>query len=167
MSEFTASSPPIGVLFVCLGNICRSPMAEGMFRQRIADADVSHRFEVDSAGTGAYHAGERPDHRTIAVLERHGEPAVGRARQVTDADYARFQYIFAMDHSNHAYLTRRCPDEYRHRIHLMLECIGQDDVPDPYYGRGGDGFETVHELLHRALEVWLPRMLADEGRGTP
>ncbi|MCB9670567.1 MAG: low molecular weight phosphotyrosine protein phosphatase [Alphaproteobacteria bacterium] len=141
------------VLFVCLGNICRSPMADAiaahMARQRGLD------LRVDSAGTGAWHAGEAADRRTLAVLRAHGIPYDGRARQVRVSDFAEFDLILAMDRSNLRDLLAICPPANRDRVHLVLEPLGEGlEVGDPYYG-GPDGFEVVYRQLTEALEHWL------------
>lgn len=140
------------VLFVCLGNICRSPMAEGIARQRAADKGVSARF--DSAGTIGHHAGERADPRTRAVLERHGIPYDGRSRKLTADDFEQFDLILAMDRSNLADMTAICPADHRHKLRLVLEPTGGGEVPDPYYG-GPDGFDAGYRMLLAAIDRWL------------
>lgn len=150
-------SRPIGVLFVCLGNICRSPMAEGLFLHRIRQRGLAERFRVESAGTAAYHVGEPPDRRTLAVLRKHGIGLDSRARQVDAGDFDRFDYVLAMDASNLRNLRSVCPDDRRDRLHLCLEPVGGGDVPDPYYG-GPSGFDDNFEMLSRALDGWLDRM---------
>ncbi|TVQ93392.1 MAG: low molecular weight phosphotyrosine protein phosphatase [Deltaproteobacteria bacterium] len=147
---------PRSVLFVCLGNICRSPMAEGIFRHRLAGRSASPAFHVDSAGTGAWHVGEAPDPRTQEVLRRHGAPVPGPARQARPDDVEQFDVIMAMDRSNLRNLHRLYPSEAHGRVHLMLEPTTGGDVPDPYYG-GPDGFDQVYGLLDEAIEAWLGR----------
>lgn len=157
------SDAPTSVLFVCLGNICRSPLAEGIFRHQAEISGLADRFEVDSAGTGAYHTGEPPDSRSIAVAAAHGVRLTGTARQVTVGDFGRFDVIVAMDGSNRRSL-RRLRDG-RARIVMMRDYdpeAGDPDVPDPYYG-GPDGFERVYRILERACEGLLDE-LADAHR---
>lgn len=159
------------VLFVCLGNICRSPMAEGLFRFKLAERGIEG-IEVDSAGTAAYHEGEPPDPRTREVLSRHGIHYPMTARQVRDADFDRYEYILAMDRANLADLQSRCPASLSDRLHLVLHGeagAGESDVPDPYYG-GPQGFERVFGMLDTALDGWLDRVLDrtdGAGRATP
>lgn len=157
------SDAPTSVLFVCLGNICRSPLAEGIFRHQAEIRGLADRFEVDSAGTGAYHTGEPPDSRSIAVAAAHGVRLAGTARQVTVGDFGRFDVIVAMDGSNRRSLRRR--RDGRARIVMMRDYdpeAGDPDVPDPYYG-GPDGFERVYRILERACEGLLDE-LADANR---
>ena len=153
----------VSVLFVCLGNICRSPLAEGVFVAAARDRGLAARIEADSAGTAAYHSGEPPDPRTAAVAARHGVPLHGLARQVTRHDFRRFDLIVAMDRSN-----RRSLERLRgHRRHpgaaliVMMRDYDPDpdspDVPDPYYG-GADGFERVYHIVARCCEGLLDEM---------
>ncbi|MEN0063052.1 MAG: low molecular weight protein-tyrosine-phosphatase [Myxococcota bacterium] len=145
-----------GVLFVCLGNICRSPLAHALFVQKLSERGLLDTFEVDSAGTAAYHAGEPPDPRTVEVLRKHGVRALGTARQVVAADFDRFDHILAMDQSNLRALQDLAPKGAAARVHRMLEPTRGGDVPDPYYG-GDQGFEHVYTLIDGALEEWLAR----------
>jgi protein-tyrosine phosphatase len=152
-SDTRSSGERIRVLFVCLGNICRSPLAEGVFLHLAERAGVADRFEVDSAGTGDWHVGER------------------LARQVTAADLQRFDYIVAMDRENLWNLERMARERHggppRAKIHLLREDdpdreAGDDrhDVPDPYYG-GASGFDQVYQMVHRSAEALLRRLLAE------
>lgn len=146
---------PRRILFVCLGNICRSPLAEGIFRSVAATAGTANRFAVDSAGTGAWHAGNPPDPRSIQVAARHGiDISAQRARAVGAADFEKFDLLLGMDRSNVDTLIGRAPADAAKKVHLFLEYagIGHRDVPDPYYG-GEDGFETVYRMLHEASEA--------------
>ena len=140
------------VLFVCLGNICRSPMAEGILRAR----PEASGWTIDSAGTAGHHAGEHADPRTERVLRRHGQQFAHAARAVTADDFPRYDMLLAMDADNLSDLRRRCPAGHQHKLTLALEPLGGGDVPDPYYG-GPDGFDHVHDLLTRALDVWVQR----------
>lgn len=141
------------VLFVCLGNICRSPTAQGVFERLVAEAGWQDRIEVDSAGTHAYHAGEPPDERAQMEAARRGVDLSGqRARAVTETDFAEFDYILAMDSSNLNILQSRCPAAYRDRLARLLDFaphLGETDVPDPYYG-GQQGFSRVLDLVEAA-----------------
>lgn len=142
------------VLFVCLGNICRSPMAQGIFAHRAEQA--GRDLLADSAGTAAYHLGQHPDRRTLAVLKRHGVFLDHRARQVQDRDFERFDWILAMDTANLQELARRCPEHRRDRLARVLEPVGGGDVADPYYG-GTEGFEENFRQLNEAADAWLLR----------
>jgi len=141
------------VLFVCLGNICRSPTAEAVFRKRAADAGLDVRIE--SAGTGAWHVGECPDSRAIEAGERQGYSFAGQsARKVTSDDFAMFDYILGMDHKNLKSLESLCPETYSGTLALFLDfakTISAAEVPDPYYG-GPDGFENVITLIEAASD---------------
>jgi protein-tyrosine phosphatase len=141
------------ILFVCLGNICRSPTAEGVLRAIAAREFPGLDLEVDSAGTADYHAGEPPDRRTIAAARRRGYDLAGlRARRVTRADFARFDQVLAMDRANLAELERLIVPDAAARLALFLEYspeCGFEEVPDPYYG-GVEDFERVIDLCECA-----------------
>ncbi|HEX6572170.1 MAG TPA: low molecular weight protein-tyrosine-phosphatase [Steroidobacteraceae bacterium] len=141
------------VLFVCMGNICRSPTAEGVFREFVRRHAPDLDVEIDSAGTHDYHVGEPPDPRALRAAANRGLDISGlRARQVEAADFERFDLILAMDRLNRATLLERSPPQYRSRVRLLLEFaanVGREDVPDPYYG-GAKGFEEVLDLLEEA-----------------
>jgi len=143
----------IKVLMVCMGNICRSPTAEGVLRAHVERAGLTGEVEIDSAGTHAYHVGEPPDPRSQKAAAKRGyELAHLRARRVTVADFLRFDLILAMDRDNLGMLREACPPEEQHRIKLLLEYgreAGHDEVPDPYYG-GPEGFERVLDLIEDA-----------------
>ena len=147
-----SSDTPTSVLFVCMGNICRSPTAEGVFRHLAEQAGVAGQLQIDSAGTHAYHAGEPPDHRARAAAERRGMSLEGIvARRVTEDDFERFDYIVAMDEDNLERLRAEAPVHYHDKIRLFLEFGSSDEreVPDPYYG-GSAGFERVLDLVEEA-----------------
>ncbi|TCP15739.1 protein tyrosine phosphatase [Crenobacter luteus] len=147
------------ILFVCMGNICRSPTAEGVMRARLEAAGLDG-WRVDSAGTHGYHVGEAPDPRTCAAAARRGYALDGlRARRVEADDFERFDLILAADRRNLAELTARCPAEHRHKLALLLDVLdgGVDEVPDPYYG-GAQGFDTVLDLVEAACDGWLARL---------
>jgi protein-tyrosine phosphatase len=141
------------VLFICMGNICRSPTAEGVFRRLVAERAPGLSIEIDSAGTHDYHVGDPPDLRAVAAAARRGVDIAGlRARVVEEADFGRFDLLVAMDRLNREILLDRSPQQYRDRVRLFLEfapAIDEDDVPDPYYG-GPVGFERVLDLAEEA-----------------
>lgn len=150
----------IRVCFVCLGNICRSPQAEGIFRELVVTASLTDRFHIDSAGTGGWHAGELPDARTRATSARRGVPLTHRARQFTVADFERFDHILAMDRRNLADLHALAPtDDARRKVRLLRDHdpAGSGDVPDPYYG-GHDGFDHVFDLCEAACRGLLAEL---------
>lgn len=151
----------IGVLFVCLGNICRSPTAEGVFRARLRASPLSTRVRVDSAGTGGWHVGKAPDARACAAaLKRGYDLSALRARQVTADDFHRFDYLLAMDADNLAALQEMAPAARRNRAALLLDLLPTGsvrEVPDPYYG-GDAGFEHVLDLLESASDALLARL---------
>lgn len=155
------------VLFVCLGNICRSPTAQGVFEKLVAEAGWQDRIEVDSAGTHAYHAGEPPDERAQMEAARRGVDLSGqRARAIAETDFAEFDFILAMDSSNLAVLEARCPPEYRGRVSRLLDFAGdldEDDVPDPYYG-GQHGFSRVLDLVEAGAQGLLDHLESDRLR---
>ena len=155
MSE---SKSELSVLFVCMGNICRSPTAEAVFRKKVEDAGLAHKISVDSAGTHAYHVDEPPDHRAQAAATRRGYAMEAiRARRVAFEDFSRHEYIVAMDSDNLAHLEKASADERvsenRSELLLFLEHtgVGDGEVPDPYYG-GAAGFERVLDLIEDASE---------------
>jgi len=153
----------VRVLFVCLGNICRSPMAEAVFRQMVEDAGLSHAIEVDSAGTGSWHTGERPHRGTRDVLARHSIPYEGRARQVDPRDFARFDYILAMDDDNLADLRRMMPPNSDAVLARFLDFAPDApvrEVPDPWY----DGrFDDVYALVRQGAAGLLQHIRREEG----
>ncbi|MDH3224217.1 MAG: low molecular weight phosphotyrosine protein phosphatase [Gemmatimonadota bacterium] len=152
------SSDTVSVLFVCLGNICRSPLAEGVFQALAMESDLADRFRVDSAGTGAYHVGEAPDPRSVAVAREHGVQLTGLARQVTPRDLTIFDWVVAMDESNRRSLRGlEGPAGGNRRVVLLRDFDPESpgaDVPDPYYG-GVDGFERVFQIVDRSCRNFL------------
>jgi protein-tyrosine phosphatase len=145
--------PHISVLFVCMGNICRSPTAEGVFRHQVERAGLSHLIVTDSAGTLDYHVGDPPDPRAQAAAKRRSyDLSRLRGRQVKGEDFERFDYLLAMDRDNLAYLHRLSPPDHRAKVQLFLEYATNAslrEVPDPYYG-SAEGFERVLDLVEDA-----------------
>lgn len=155
---------PVRVLFVCLGNICRSPSAEGVFRHLIEEAGQADAFEVDSAGLIAHHQGELPDGRMRAHAARRGYDLVSRSRPITYEDFFHFDYIIGMDEANRERLLEKAPTaELAEKVSLLTDWAPgsvKDHVPDPYYG-GAEGFEQVLDLLEYCLPE-LQRQLLPE-----
>lgn len=148
------------ILFVCMGNICRSPTAQGTFRAQMQQRGVEDLFEIDSAGTHAYHIDEQPDSRSQATAHKYNvDLSAQRARQIHESDFYHYDYIFAMDVSNLTDLRNICPLEQQHKLALMLDNIPQNNgkgVPDPYFaGR----FDDVFEMLNRASGFLLDKLL--------
>ncbi len=145
----------VKVLFVCLGNICRSPTADGVFRKLIADAGLDDQVQVDSAGTAGWHIGRAPDARTVAAAKNRGyDLSELRARQVSKMDFFEYDYILAMDNANLGDLKSLKPANYTGHLGLFLAFSEQDEyreVPDPYHG-GSEGFELVLDLVEDAAQ---------------
>ena len=143
----------VKVLFVCMGNICRSPTAQGVFERLVADSDLATVIQIDSAGTHAYHIGEKPDERaSAAALKRGIDLSKQKARRVSADDFQLFDYVIAMDSSNIEDLAASCPPGHESRMRLFMEFapdIEVNEVPDPYYG-GATGFERVLDLIELA-----------------
>lgn len=141
------------VLFVCLGNICRSPTADGVFRKMVEDAGLQDRITIDSAGTAAWHIGKSPDPRSQAFADRRGyDLSLLRARQVSEDDFHRFDLLLAMDCENYSNLLDLCPEGMDFKVKKLLSYSSikpNADVPDPYYG-GDNGFEEVLDLVEDA-----------------
>lgn len=140
----------VNVLFVCLGNICRSPAAEGVFRALVAQAGLAELIGIDSAGTSGWNLGKPPDSRAQAVVRRRGiDISMLRARRVAPEDFHRFDYVVAMDAANVFTLAALCPVDAGNRLHLLLDFApetGHREVPDPYHG-GPDAFERMLDLV--------------------
>ncbi len=156
----------VKVLFVCMGNICRSPMAHGYFEHLVREAGLADRVMVDSAGTHAYHVGNPPDSRAQQTARRRGIDLSGqRARKALREDFEVFDYILAMDRDNHALLAALSPEGKEHKLHLFLEFapqLAEREVPDPYYG-GADGFEQVFDLVEAAAQGLLADIRSRHG----
>jgi len=149
------------ILFVCLGNICRSPVAEAVFAHLAEQAGHGDRFELDSAGTGSWHVGNPPDPRSVAAAAARGVDLSDlRARQVSQQDFKMFDLILAMDAANHATLLALAPQQYAEKIQFFLDDTPdsrQREVPDPYYG-GEDGFEELLDLVEEGSRALLARL---------
>ncbi|WP_301547065.1 MULTISPECIES: low molecular weight protein-tyrosine-phosphatase [unclassified Duganella] len=143
------------VLFVCMGNICRSPTAEGVFRHRAAAAGLADRLVIDSAGTHGYHVGEPPDARSMEHAANRGyDLSAQRSRKVAASDFENFDHVLAMDHDNLRLLEAACPPRHRHKLGLFMAHASRSDsdvVPDPYYG-GGRGFDLVLDYIEDASD---------------
>jgi len=154
----------VSILFVCTGNICRSPTAEGVMLKKVALRGWADRVRIDSAGTHGYHVDAAPDQRAQAHAAKRGyDLSALRARRVVKADFAAFDRILAMDHDNLAFLTAMCPPAQHAKLELMMRHAPQHDadiVPDPYYG-GGAGFEHVLDYIEDACEGLLRAIAAD------
>jgi protein-tyrosine phosphatase len=157
-------SRPVRILFVCLGNICRSPLAECVFRDLARRRGVEHRFEVESAGTSGYHAGEPPDRRSVAAARARGVEVAGRSRELAREDLRRFDLVIAMDAENLAAVERlRVETGAGTRVHRLREWDPRadvGDVPDPYFG-GPRGFDDVHDIVERSCAALLEALLGE------
>lgn len=154
----------VRVLFVCLGNICRSPTADGVFREVVKREGLADQVEVDSAGTAAYHVGEPPDSRSVAAAARRGyDLSVLRARQARPQDFHDFDLVLAMDQENLRNLRRICPPGRENRLRLFLdfaENFSEREVPDPYYS-GAKGFDLVLDMVEDACQGLLAHLRAE------
>lgn len=153
MKKAMSASPTVKVLFVCMGNICRSPTAHGVFRRLVRDEGLAEVIEVDSAGTHAYHLGKAPDQRAIQTAARRGVALDDlRARRAEAEDFLVFDYVLAMDQDNYVSLAAICPPGMDQRLMLFMDFAPElrtREVPDPYYG-GPSGFETVYDMVEAA-----------------
>jgi protein-tyrosine phosphatase len=169
-AEAEQAPAPFRVLFVCLGNICRSPTAEGTMRALVREAGLDDRIELDSAGTGSWHVGSAPDERATAAAAGRGIALEGAARQVSASDFDDFNLMIAMDSANLSDLRDLASDDrQREKVRLLREFdpasagTGDLDVPDPYYGPG-DGFERVLDMVEASCRGLLARIEAGELR---
>ena len=159
------SKKKTSVLFVCLGNICRSPTAEAVFRHKAKAAGLD--LKIDAAGTHGYHIGKQPDGRSVSVGVQRGYSFKGiKCRRVEDKDFTDFDYIMAMDTSNYENLMKVSPEEEQHRIHYFLDFAPGDEkeVPDPYYG-GKQGFELVLDLIEQASDGFIRHLKQQKPAG--
>lgn len=150
----------VSVVFVCLGNICRSPTAEGVFRSLVKSRGLAESIHIDSAGTSDWHVGESPDPRAIEAARVRGiDLSQLRGRQATANDFSEFDYVIAMDDDNYASLARLSPPDQQHKLHLFLDFsrgVTEREVPDPYYG---GGFPHVFDLIENASEGLLDHIM--------
>jgi protein-tyrosine phosphatase len=155
----------VSVLFVCMGNICRSPTAEGVFRHVVNERNLHDVIKVDSAGTHAYHIGDSPDSRSQVTAKSRGvDLSAQRARKVEANDFERFDYVIAMDRSNYENLKVLANPDQQSRLHLFMDFTNTWDnaeVPDPYYG-GGDGFTNVFDMVQSASEGLLENIIKND-----
>jgi protein-tyrosine phosphatase len=157
----------LNLCFVCLGNICRSPTAEGVMLQLVTAGGLSQHIRVDSAGTAAYHLGKRPDPRTLRTAQARGVHLPSIARQWQRADFEVFDYVLAMDQENRDNLLALAPTNARNKVHLLRRFDPQRtsdelSVPDPYYG-GADGFEEVFDICEAACRGLLAHLRREHG----
>ena len=164
------SQPLLKIVFVCMGNICRSPTAEAVFRQKLVDHDLDQYVLVDSAGTHNYHPGSPPDERSQAHAARRGyDLSPLRARAVHDGDFTHFDLLLTMDWDNRALLEERCPPSLQHKIRGFAEFLQKTAataIPDPYY-EGAAGFEQVLDLVEEAADGLLQLVRHEVGRLPP
>lgn len=155
----------VRVLFVCMGNICRSPLAESVFRHLVRERGVEDRFEIDSAGTSGYHEGDPPDPRSVATARARGVTVSGASRPLSHRDLHEFDYVVVMDAENRSDVDRlRASAGGAARVHRLREWDPERtglDVPDPYYG-GARGFEEVHDIVERSCAALLDHLLLEE-----
>jgi protein-tyrosine phosphatase len=159
----------VKVLFVCLGNICRSPLAEGLFRHRALEAGLEEglggAFLADSAGTGSWHVGNPPDIRSVAVARKYGiDISAQRGRQIEPSDFSTFDYILAMDRDNLSTLQAQCPPEHQEKVSLLLSHAPDTkliEVPDPYFFRDDAGFERIFSVIGEGVDGLLARLKSD------
>ncbi len=156
---------PVSVLFVCLGNICRSPLAEGIFKRLVEQRGFSEEILCDSAGTAGYHEGADPDHRSMEIAKRNGIALNHIGRKLKEEDFQNFDYIVAMDQSNFGHLKSHKANKpgVRAKVFKMMDYDNAEtgnDVPDPYYG-GTRGFEIVYDMLHEACNNLLDHIVKE------
>lgn len=156
----------VSVLFVCMGNICRSPTAQGVFEYLVKNEGLTGHIQIDSAGTHAYHVGEGPDSRAMEAAKRRGiDLGTQRARRVAEVDFEHFDLVLAMDQDNYHDLLAVCPAHQSEKLRLFLDFApeaGTREVPDPYYG-GGTGFERVLDLVEQAARGLLAEIRQQHG----
>ncbi len=160
-----AHQKTVSVVFVCMGNICRSPTAEGVFRRAVNERNLQDVIKIDSAGTHAYHIGESPDARSQATAKSRGvDLSSQRARQIDASDFERFDYVIVMDRSNYENLKSVASAKQQEKLHLFMDFTTAWDnaeVPDPYYG-SGDGFANVFDMVQSASEGLLETIVKSD-----
>ncbi|HMG93557.1 MAG TPA: low molecular weight protein-tyrosine-phosphatase [Chryseolinea sp.] len=153
------------ILFVCLGNICRSPLAEAIFKHKVKQKNLEHLFDIDSCGTGNYHIGDIPDTRTFAIAKKHGVDIDHIVRQLCSQDLDSYDYILAMDKNNHQNILRLSDsDVHKEKVFLMREFddLGKgEEVPDPYWGNERE-FQEVFDILDRSIDRFLEHVSNEE-----
>lgn len=156
----SATSKKRGVLFVCLGNICRSPIGEAVFQHLIEERNLTDRWFTDSAATAGYHVGRSPDSRARSVLKRHGIETKHKARVLKAEDFTTFEYIFGMDRENIRNINSKRPANATAKVELLgsYDPQGQLIIEDPYYESGEEGFETNYEQCLRSCTAFLDKM---------
>jgi protein-tyrosine phosphatase len=165
--DVKANRDHVRVLFVCMGNICRSPLAEGVFRHLVRQRGLTERFEIDSAGISGYHVGDPPDARSAEVARQRGIELSGRARRLKRSDLDHYEYVLVMDSENRAGVDRLANGglvvaQVRYLREFDPEAGGELEVPDPYYG-GTTGFERVHDMVARSCERLLDLIVEEYG----
>ena len=150
----------VKVLFVCLGNICRSPLGEAIFREKIRKLNIEHTYQTDSCGTSNYNIGDDPDPRTVLSAHKNGIPISHQARQLSRADLKTFDLILAMDRNNLSSILELCDETDRSKVKLLrsYDPFGAGDVPDPYYGAEKD-FDYVFEVLNRSIDSLITTLM--------
>lgn len=166
MNSYQNNKAKVKVLFVCMGNICRSPTADAVFRHTVQKVGLEDKVFVDSAGTHAYHVGDPPDRRAQGTALKRGYQMHDlRARKVTFNDFVHFDYILAMDNENLALLQQRCPDQYNNKIELLMRyskgIYSNQEVADPYFG-GEQGFEVVLDMIEEASQGLLEHICSQK-----
>ena len=167
MGQGLTGKNPVRVLFVCMGNICRSPTAEAVFKHHLVKSGLAREVYADSAGTHDYHVGDPPDARAQEAARKRGyDMNALRGRLVTYEDLMEFDYVLAMDEINLQHLRRNCLSEHRNKLRLLTEFSDKfsgSEIPDPYYG-GPRGFDTVLDMIEGSVQGLIAQLKKDAGR---